>query len=245
MPTSRALVGLTPAFAALLFPAFVQIAFVQKAGAQDVSAQTVQAPTPPAEPHSYRLEAYRAPTPATLDGAPGLTTAATRALWESKRAVFIDVLPQAPRPTNLAPGTIWRDKPRNDIPTSVWLPDTGYGALAATTEAYFKAGLVAASHDDPEKTLVFYCLRDCWMSWNAAKRAKTLGYRHVLWYPGGTDAWSEAGPSARAAAASARTLSRAPTSQIVGARTPIDRAFAMAVDPGNRAAPAAAAGGET
>jgi rhodanese-related sulfurtransferase len=30
------------------------------------------------------------------------------------------------------------------------------------------------------------------MSWNAAKRALTLGYSDVIWYPDGTDGWTEA-----------------------------------------------------
>ena len=28
------------------------------------------------------------------------------------------------------------------------------------------------------------------MSWNAAKRALSLGYSNVAWYPEGTDGWS-------------------------------------------------------
>jgi hypothetical protein len=31
------------------------------------------------------------------------------------------------------------------------------------------------------------------MSWNAAKRAMTLGYTHVAWYPAGTDEWGAQG----------------------------------------------------
>jgi rhodanese-related sulfurtransferase len=31
------------------------------------------------------------------------------------------------------------------------------------------------------------------MSWNAAKRALTLGYPNVAWYPEGTDGWGSAG----------------------------------------------------
>jgi PQQ-dependent catabolism-associated CXXCW motif protein len=149
--------------------------------------------SPPAEPEAYRLGDYRSPTPATLDGQPGLTTAEAEALWKSKQAIFIDVLPHTPKPATLAPGTIWRDKPRDDIPGSVWLPDTGYGALAAETEAYFRRGVALATGDDVNRTLVFYCLKDCWMSWNAAKRAKTFGYTHVLWYSDGTDGWTKAG----------------------------------------------------
>jgi PQQ-dependent catabolism-associated CXXCW motif protein len=145
------------------------------------------------EPNSYRTSDYKAPTPATVNGAPGLTTAEAHQLWAQKAAVFVDVLPQAPRPVNLAPGTLWRDKPRLDIPGSIWLPDTGYGELAPITEDYFRRGLEQATGGDRAKTLVLYCLRHCWMSWNAAKRAKSLGYTHVLWYPEGTEGWSEAG----------------------------------------------------
>jgi rhodanese-related sulfurtransferase len=31
------------------------------------------------------------------------------------------------------------------------------------------------------------------MSWNAAKRALSLGYSNVAWYPAGTDGWANAG----------------------------------------------------
>jgi PQQ-dependent catabolism-associated CXXCW motif protein len=145
------------------------------------------------EPKTYRTSQYKAPTPATLDGALALSVTQAHALWAQKTAVFVDVLPQPPKPANLVPGTLWRDKPRFDIPGSIWLPDTGYGALAPVTANYFRRGLRNATGGDKEKPLVFYCLRNCWMSWNAAKRAKTLGYTHVLWYSDGTEGWSEAG----------------------------------------------------
>ncbi|HEV2956955.1 MAG TPA: PQQ-dependent catabolism-associated CXXCW motif protein [Xanthobacteraceae bacterium] len=144
------------------------------------------------EPDGYRMQDYRAPTPATLRGARVLTTDEAAALWKAGGAAFIDVMPQAPRP-NLPPGTIWRDKPRHNIPGSLWLPDTGYGALAAATEEYLKNGLAAASAGDQTKLLVIYCQRDCWMSWNAAKRALAYGYRNVAWFPDGSDGWQEAG----------------------------------------------------
>ena len=47
-----------------------------------------------------------------------------------------------------------------------------------------------ASGSDPNRMLVFYCLANCWMSWNAAKRALAMGYTHVAWYPDGTDGWT-------------------------------------------------------
>ena len=45
---------------------------------------------------------------------------------------------------------------------------------------------------DPAKPVVIYCLRDCWMSWNAAKRAVAWGYTNIIWYPDGTDGWQAA-----------------------------------------------------
>ncbi len=76
------------------------------------------------------------------------------------------------------------------MPGSIWLPDTGYGALAPVMQQYFEHGLEQASGGNRDRMLVFYCLANCWMSWNAAKRAIALGYRHVAWYPDGTDGWA-------------------------------------------------------
>jgi PQQ-dependent catabolism-associated CXXCW motif protein len=145
-----------------------------------------------AEPESYRTEDYRAPTPATLKGARVVTTEEAERLWKGGEAIFVDVMPHAPKPANLPAGTIWRDKPRHNIPGSIWLPDTGYGALAPVTETYLRANLERITHGDHNKLLLIYCLRDCWMSWNAAKRALALGYANVAWYPDGTDGWQEA-----------------------------------------------------
>ncbi len=145
------------------------------------------------EPGQYRMDQYRAPTPATLQGAQVVSTEEARVLWQGKEAAFIDVLPQVPKPGNLPAGTLWRQQPHDDIPGSIWLPDTGYGALSPPLEAYFSRGLVRASGNDKDHLLVFYCLPDCWMSWNAAKRALALGYRRVAWYPDGVVGWQKAG----------------------------------------------------
>lgn len=146
----------------------------------------------PPEPPGYRMEDYRAPTPATLAGARVVTTAEAEQLWKAG-AVFVDVLPHTPRPANLPPGTIWRETTRMDIPGSIWLPDTGYGALAAATEHYLRDGLERVTGGDHTRWLVFYCLQSCWMSWNAGKRALTMGYGNVAWYPEGTEGWEAAG----------------------------------------------------
>jgi len=144
------------------------------------------------ESEGYRTGEYRAPTPATLKGARVVTTTEAEALWKAGSAVFVDVMPRAPRPANLPAGTIWRDTPRQSIPGSVWLPDTGYGALAPVTEDYLRRNLARVTAGNPAKLLVIYCLRDCWMSWNADKRAVAMGYTNVVWYPEGTDGWGDA-----------------------------------------------------
>ena len=145
---------------------------------------------PPPEPQGYRMAEYRAPTPATLRGASVLTVEQAYALWQAHGAAFIDVLPRPPRPAGLPASTIWQPKPRADLPGSLWLADTGYGALAPAMEQYFERGLEKATDGERGRMVVFYCLKDCWMSWNAAKRALSLGYTHVGWFAEGTDGWA-------------------------------------------------------
>ena len=144
------------------------------------------------EPGGYRTEDYRAPVPDTLAGARVLSTTEAEAIWRAKTGVFIDVLPRPPKPPNLPAGTVWRDKPRFNIPGSMWLPDTGYGELAAPTAEYFRQGLLRATGGDRTTLIVVYCQADCWMSWNAAKRTRSYGYSNVAWYPDGTDGWQRA-----------------------------------------------------
>ncbi len=129
---------------------------------------------------------------ATLAGARVVGTAEAEAIWRAGTGVFIDVLPRAPKPPNLPAGTLWRDKPRLNIPGSIWLPDTGYGKLAEATEAYLQRGLERASGGNKAALLVIYCQENCWMSWNAAKRVLSYGYPNVAWYPDGTEGWERA-----------------------------------------------------
>jgi PQQ-dependent catabolism-associated CXXCW motif protein len=145
------------------------------------------------EPDGYRTEKYRAPVPATLSGARVLTTAEVEAIWRAKSGVFIDVLPRPTKPANLPEGTVWRDKPRFNIPGSIWLPDTGYGKLAPPTEDYLRRGIERASGGNKAALLVLYCQENCWMSWNAAKRVLSYGYSNAAWYPEGTEGWERAG----------------------------------------------------
>lgn len=145
------------------------------------------------EPSGYRMDDYRAPTPASLNGARVIDTNEAERLWRGKAALFVDVMPRDVKPANLPPGTIWRDKKRDHLPGSVWLPNVGYGALSAGIDAYFRRGLGTLTEGRHDAALAFYCQTDCWMSWNAAKRALEYGYTNILWYPGGSDGWAKAG----------------------------------------------------
>jgi PQQ-dependent catabolism-associated CXXCW motif protein len=74
----------------------------------------------------------------------------------------------------------------------VWWPEIGRGALAKTVEQRLRQRLQEVTQDDPGRLLIFYCLADCWMSWNAARRAGTMGF-HAAWFPEGVDGWQAAG----------------------------------------------------
>ncbi len=161
------------------------------AAAQDHTAISTEV----VEPADYRIDHYRSPVPKTLAGARVVDKAAAEILYKSGGAVFIDVYPQAPKPAGLPAGTIWRRPKHLSIDGAVWLPNVGYGRLAATPEAYFKSNLERLTAGNRDKTLVMFCLRDCWMSWNAAKRALEWGYTNVVWFPDGTDGWQEIGGS--------------------------------------------------
>ena len=170
-----------------LFPGCVRVAV-----ADEVSGP-VPVGVPPPEPGAYRTDDYRKPVPLTLKGATVLSGADALKTWSAKTAVFIDVYPHPPKPADLPAGTIWRDTSHMTIEDAVWLPNVGYGVLSAEHDAYFRRNLATLTKGDKIKPLVFFCLKNCWMSWNAAKRALSYGYTNVEWYRDGSDGWQEIG----------------------------------------------------
>ena len=143
-----------------------------------------------AEPGDYRMSHFRAPVPDTLQGAKVVTSEQAFDIWKTGNTVFVDVLPQAPKPDKLSKNVIWRDKPRITIKGAAWLPNVGFGKLHETMHKFFSAELEMLTGGNKSKPVLFYCLLDCWMSWNAAKRAMEYGYKDVTWYPDGTDGWA-------------------------------------------------------
>ncbi|MBK1836789.1 quinoprotein dehydrogenase-associated putative ABC transporter substrate-binding protein [Azospirillum sp. YIM B02556] len=145
-----------------------------------------------AEPDGYRMADYRAPTPPALRGAETVGPAEVERLAKAG-AILIDVLPSPPKPEGLTPDSRWVPPPHHSLPGAHWLPNVGYGAPSVEQEAYFRTSLEALTAGDRKRPLVVFCQPDCWMSWNAAKRAIALGYQAVKWYPAGTDGWKAAG----------------------------------------------------
>ena len=144
------------------------------------------------EPDAYRGEPYRAPVPATLRGAT-VVDAGDAIRLHSENVPFLDVLPRKTRPQGLPEGTIWREPPHETIPGAVWLWDTGWENLAPAEQARLERGLEQVSKGDRTAPMVIFCRSDCWMSWNAARRAVALGYSGVHWFPGGIEGWLAAG----------------------------------------------------
>lgn len=144
-------------------------------------------------PEGYRMGDYRAPTPAELPGATTIDTARAAEMHAADAAVFIDVLPAPPRPPGRTGDVDWKLPANRTIPGAHWLPNVGRGVLSARAESYYRTQLARLTGGEEFRALVIFCLRHCWMSWNAAKRALEYGYRNVYWYPDGTDGWTESG----------------------------------------------------
>lgn len=162
---------------------------------QAAAAETAGPPSSSvAEPAGYRMEKYRAPVPATLRGATVLGTGDLARLIEERAPVLVDVLPRQRKPKDRDPGQLWIEPKREDIPGSTWLPNVGFGELTPEFAKWFEEELAGLVGGDKGRPIVFYCDANCWMSWNAAKRAVTeLGYTSVYWYPEGVQGWQAAG----------------------------------------------------
>ena len=102
------------------------------------------------------------------------------AMLQAARPVLIDVGYGGP----MIPGAM------NLIGAGLMYEDTKTEADYA--ERFRKMMLAAAP--DMNQPVVFYCASsECWLSVNAAMRAREVGYTQVAWYRGGIAAWTLAG----------------------------------------------------
>ena len=142
----------------------------------------------------YRSQRYRAPLPDTVPGGNVVRSDHVREYIEQHRPLLIDVLSVTLRTEAIDFGISWLpDSPRQNIPGSVWLPNVGRADLEPFMIRFFSDHLVDMTDGDKAHPILFYCIADCWMSWNAVKRAAEWGYSNVYWFPEGTDGWVASG----------------------------------------------------
>ncbi|HXW70144.1 MAG TPA: rhodanese-like domain-containing protein [Methylocella sp.] len=145
------------------------------------------------EPKGYFMGPLHGEVPTTLSGAKVIHSDELAGIQAAGRAILIDAASMPHRPDNLAPDTIWKPLPHENIAGSIWIPGIGEGDIKKNLEAYFRERLAVLTGHDLSRPLVFYCHPNCWASWNAAKRTLTYGYRNVMWYPEGAEGWRDAG----------------------------------------------------
>lgn len=125
------------------------------------------------------------PTPASLPGGRIVTTKELVELIEGRqvRFVLLDIL-GGPEVILGAIPAVAAHQP---------------GHFDDETQKAFGEFLRQATGGDADMPIVLYCQSTyCWMSYNAALRVINLGYRNVLWYRGGIEAWKQGGQQTQA-----------------------------------------------
>jgi PQQ-dependent catabolism-associated CXXCW motif protein len=122
---------------------------------------------------------YGKPTPTSIPGARVVSAQELKVLLDAhSEIVVIDVLDNAKRTT---------------IPGAYWLPGAGAARFYAAETSRFSAALEKLAGPDKNRPLVFLCLSsECWESYNASLHAMEIGYKDILWFRGGTNAWTGA-----------------------------------------------------
>jgi PQQ-dependent catabolism-associated CXXCW motif protein len=153
-----------------------------------------------AEPEGYWEGNVDAPTPSALHGGRVVRVPELVALLRQGRAIVIDVSNTPRRAAELAPGAPWLPLPHRAIPDALWLPGVGVGTPTREVDEFYRNRLRQATAGNLDAPLIVYCHANCWLSWNAAKRAIGYGYRNVFWFPEGIEGWTAAGRQTTVAA---------------------------------------------
>lgn len=149
--------------------------------------------TPPSEPPGLWSGPMQGVVPATLAGATVLPTAgAAIAFLADHQSLPIDVAAAPERPLGMAAGMPWLPPAHQDIPGSIWLPGAGQAVLQPDRAEAYLGAVRGRTGNDPGRFVMVYCHRNCWASWNAAKRLVQAGYSHVAWFPPGIEGWAGA-----------------------------------------------------
>jgi rhodanese-related sulfurtransferase len=120
---------------------------------------------------------FHAPTPMEVPGAKTVRTVELKEMMSRQPApVLVDVLGG-----------------KTTIKGAVGMRGAGEGLLLGPENERFAKAMETLTRGDKNAPVVFFCLSsECWLSYNASLAAIELGYKGVIWYRGGTDAWKGA-----------------------------------------------------
>ena len=138
----------------------------------------------------YRIARYRTPVEPQVPGGQRVVIEEVDSLI-AKGVILVDVLASDGAGLDRATGLWHMAKPHENSPGSTWLPDVGKGRTEPMFESYFKANLAQLTGGDLSRPVLIYCQSDCWMGWNAVKRASSYGYTSIFWYSDGVDGWRD------------------------------------------------------
>lgn len=141
----------------------------------------------------YRIAHYRSPTPESVPGGTRILAPDVSKLVAVDRALLVDVTPSEGGRPIPETGEWYLLTSHLNIAGSTWLVDVGRGVLDPDQLTYFVSNLARLTQGDRSRAIIFYCKADCWMSWNATRRAAALGYHNVYWLSDGTDGWTDWG----------------------------------------------------
>ena len=121
------------------------------------------------------------PTPNQIPGGQVITTKGLVALVQGGAGMPVLVLDVLGNPQMQMP---------NAIPAAFAAQP---GDFNDQVQQQFSQMLMQITQGNKQVPIVTYCQGpQCWMSYNAALRAIALGYKNVLWYRGGLEAWQRA-----------------------------------------------------
>lgn len=141
----------------------------------------------------YRITHYRAVVPIAPEGVDRLSIGDVVKMARTGRAILVDVSPAEGGIRDTVTGRWHLAMSHETIPGAHWFPEAGRGQLVDGIERWFVDGVKHLQSNRRDRSIVVFCLADCWMSWNAARRLHGAGLYNVKWFAEGIDGWRENG----------------------------------------------------
>jgi PQQ-dependent catabolism-associated CXXCW motif protein len=128
----------------------------------------------------YRTARYRGPIGADPAPATCIALSAALTLEPGIDAIFIDVMPTAGGVRDPVIGGWTLAHSHRTIAGALWFAEVGRAPVDAQLWTAFVSHLCGIRREAPERPIVVFCLTDCWMSGNTARRLASQGVGNVL-----------------------------------------------------------------